>query len=349
MTPTRVVICDDSRTYSYALKRFLERDGELEVVAIHPTAEELLARVSVDRPDIVTMDLELPGMDGVTATERLVGGLRPTPVVVLSAHVSPGSERAAAALAAGAVDAILKSELRLTDSGDDAAKALRQRLRRLARARVSAPRAAAGRVAARRAPAAPHRRALGARPTKAIGIAASTGGPQALAKVLGDLPASFPIPILVVQHISVGFTGGLTTWLDRKVALPARLAEPGRRAGPGAWFARDEAHLTIDADLVLGEDRRTPGRHRPSADVLFHSMAAALGPAGVAVVLTGLGRDGGDGAAALVQAGGFVIAQDEESSVVHGMPSAAIVAGAQSILPLEGIARALVKLTPAGR
>ncbi|MFL5844051.1 MAG: response regulator, partial [Solirubrobacteraceae bacterium] len=132
----RVAVCDDSRTYSWALKKFLEHDGDIEVVAVYPRAEELLSHLAVDRPDMITMDLELPGMDGVEATRQIVESARPLPVVVLSAHVSPGSEKAAAALAAGAVDAILKSTVRLIDADGAAARAVRHRLRRLARARV---------------------------------------------------------------------------------------------------------------------------------------------------------------------------------------------------------------------
>jgi two-component system chemotaxis response regulator CheB len=286
------------------------------------------------------MDLELPGIDGVEATKRLVGGERPLPVVVLSAHVSPGSERAAAALAAGAVEAILKGEVRLTDAAGAEARAVRHRLRRLARARVRPGRPATPPAAPRRTPRSP---ATAAR-VRAIGIAASTGGPQALAKLLIALPASFPVPILVVQHMAVGFTPGLASWLDRQTALPVRLGTPGTIAGPGAWFAPDEAHMTVGPKLVLGEDRRTTGRHRPSADVLFASMANALGSAAAGVVLTGLGRDGAQGVAAIVGAGGFVIAQDEESSVVHGMPAAAADAGAQCVLPMDDIAAALQSL-----
>jgi two-component system chemotaxis response regulator CheB len=333
----RVVICDDSRTYSHALKRFLEHDGDIAVVAVYPTAEELLARLTTDRPDLISMDLELPGMDGVEATRRIVGGDRPVPVVVLSAHVSPGSERAAAALAAGAVDATLKGELRLTDAGGEAARAVRHRMRRLARARVRPPQPTVPRRTAPRSPRT-------AAPIRAIAVAASTGGPQALAVLLSALPADFATPLLVVQHMAVGFTAGLASWLDRQTALPVRLGARGTPAGPGVWFAPDEVHMTVDSRLVLGEDRQAKGRHRPSADVLFSSMASALGPAAAGVVLTGLGRDGAEGVAAMVAAGGFVIAQDEPSSVVFGMPGAAIGAGAQLALPVGEIAAALATL-----
>jgi len=340
--PVRVAICDDSRTYAHALRRFLEHDGDMEVVGVHSTAEELLRALNRERPDLVTMDLELPGMDGVTATERIVRGQRPVPVVVLSAHARPGSERAAAALAGGAVEAILKGALPLTEAGGVAASAVRRRLRRLTRAQPRPMPAAAPRI-----PRSTPRRG-GHRPVAAIGVAASTGGPQALAVLLTELPADFPTPIVVVQHMSVGFTEGLATWLDRQTPLPVRLAVPGTIAGPGVWFAPDGGHTTLDKQLNLGRNTRTGGRHVPSADVLFESMAATLGAAAAVVVLTGLGRDGAAGARAVLAAGGVAYAEDEASSVVAGMPGAAAAVGAR-VFPLDELGGALRRLTPAAR
>jgi two-component system chemotaxis response regulator CheB len=338
----RVAICDDSRTYSHALKRFLEHDGDIEVIGVHPTAEALLRSLARNPPDLITMDLELPGIDGVAATERIVSGKVPVPVVVLSAHVTPGSERAAAALAGGAVEAILKGELPLTDAGGAAAAAVRRRLRRLARARVQPlPRLAA------RTPR-PVARRVG-QPVAAVGLAASTGGPQTLAVVLAALPADFAIPIVVVQHMSAGFTPGLATWLDRQSPLPVRLATPGTVAGPGVWFAPEGAHTTLDADMTIRRDIRTTGsRHVPSADALFTGMARSLSAAAAAVVLTGLGRDGAAGVRAILAAGGLGLAQDEASAVVSGMPGAAAAVGAR-VLALDEIAGALRRLTPAMR
>lgn len=343
MKPVRVSICDDSRTYTFALKRFLEADGDLEVVGTHTDAESLIRGLARERPDLITMDVELPGMDGVRATERILAAPDPVPVVVLSAHVSPGSDRAAAALASGAVEAILKSALPLTDVNGNAATATRRRLRRLARAKV-APLPSARPPGARRPVP---RRSTG--PVAAIGIGASTGGPQALATVLAALPAAFPIPILVVQHMSAGFTAGLATWLDRTAKLPVRLGEPGTTATPGVWFAPEGGHMTVDDRLVL---RRSPKgrftRHVPAADALFVSMADSLGPTAAGVVLTGLGRDGAQGVSAILATGGRAFAQDEASSVVNGMPGAAAAAGAH-VVELGEIAPLLTRLTPAAR
>ena len=347
MTPAgtvRIAICDDSRTYLHALKRFLEHDRGLEVIASYTSADELIRGLDSDRPDLVTMDIEMPGLGGLEATERIMRGTSPVPIVVLSAHARRGSERAVAALAVGAVEAFPKSELRLTDAEGVLAHALRRRLKSLARARVRPlpPKRPAGRR--------PPTRKRPSGPVRAIGIGASTGGPQALAALLTELPASFPIPVLVVQHIAAGFTAGLVSWLARLAPLPVRLATTGLVADRGIFFAADDAHLVVDANLVLRLDRRTvAGRHRPAVDVLFNSMPKSLGAASAAVVLTGLGRDGADGTAAIVAAGGMVIAQDEDSSVVNGMPGSAVEAGAQLVLPLDEIAGALRSLKAAGR
>jgi two-component system chemotaxis response regulator CheB len=344
MTLTRVAICDDSRTYVHALTKVLEADGDITVVGAYGTAEELLAALPGLKADLVTMDLELPGLDGVDATRRILA-TRPLPVVVLSSHAD---ERAAEALAAGAVDVLPKGEVLLGDAGGAGGMALRRRIRRLSRLQVSgppAPRRPTGRIVAR--PDAPLQIAA-ARGVRAIGVAASTGGPSALRAVLGALPADPDVPVFVVQHMTAGFTEGLARWLDSAIAAPVRLARDGVVARPGVWLAPDEQHLTIEAGLVMRLDRRDRGGlHRPSANALLCSMAVSLGSAAVAVVLTGMGDDGAKGVAALVGRGALVIAQDAASAVVAGMPRAAAAAGAQLILSLDEIGAAIAALHPA--
>jgi two-component system chemotaxis response regulator CheB len=179
--------------------------------------------------------------------------------------------------------------------------------------------------------------------TSVIGICASTGGPHALATLLSGIPASFSVPILVVQHIGVGFTEGLARWLDTTVPLPVRLALDGTRALPGVNIAPDGADLTLSPMGVLQLDRTMPsGLHRPSGDVLLRSIAQQAQSAAVAVVLTGMGRDGADGVAAVRAAGGLTIAQDEATSAVYGMPHEAAKRGAAQILPIGEIAAALI-------
>lgn len=333
----RVMVCEDSPTYAHALKRFLERDEGVRVVGVCSSAEQLLRKLPIVRPDLVTMDLELPGIDGLEATERIMSS-DALPVLVVSAHTKRGSERAAAALAAGALDAIPKSELRLAEPDEPVSIALRRKVKRLATARTRSgelPRETA------RSSSLPGRRA------SAIGVCASTGGPQALHRLLLELPGDFPIPILVVQHMADGFLDGFVSWLARNVALPVRIASEGARPERGVTFAPDGAHLVLGAAgrLTLDRDLRA-GSHRPSGDVLFRSLAASRGQEAVAVVLTGLGRDGAEGLRAVADAGGMTIAQDPGSSAVFGMPRVAAEQGAAVVLPPAGIGVVLGDLQP---
>lgn len=335
MTPVRVLVCEDSGVYAAALRRTLEYDGDIKVLAVATTAEEALAALPRLTPDLLTMDLELPGMDGLMAVEEIMGS-RPMPILVLSSHVGPRSARTGAALAAGALDALPKDDLDLRDPAGMVGAAFRHRIRTLSRGRVIRhPRA---RLAIRsRAP-------VVGRGASVIGLCASVGGPQLLMYLLGALPADYPIPVLIVQHMAAGFTEGLVQWLDQSVPLPVRLARQGIRAPSGASLAPEGAHLKIGSSGRLRLDRHaTAGAHRPSGDVLLTSIAAASS-AGVAVVLTGMGSDGAAGAAAVRRSGGLAIAQDEPSSAVFGMPKAARERGVDVVLPPAEIAACLLAL-----
>ena len=336
MTALRVLVCEDSGVYAAGLRRMLEYDGDIEVVAFAATAEEAAAALPGMEPDLLTMDLELPGMDGLRAVEEIMSS-RPMPILVLSSYVGPRSEMTSAALAAGALDALAKDDLDLRDPAGKAGAAFRHRVRTLSRARVIRhPRARLG--------IRPHAPVQG-RGASVIGICASTGGPQLLMYLLEALPAEFPIPVLIVQHIAAGFTDGLVRWLDQSVALPVRLATPGAMAMTGASLAPEGAHLMLAAGGRLRLDRLTDaGAHRPSGDVLLTSIADAAGSAGVAVVLSGMGRDGAIGAADVRRRGGLAIAQDEHSSAVFGMPKAATELGVDIVLPPAQIAACLLAL-----
>jgi two-component system chemotaxis response regulator CheB len=180
-----------------------------------------------------------------------------------------------------------------------------------------------------------------------VGIVGSTGGPAALALLLSGIRADHPVPVLVVQHISMGFTEGLVRWLDGCVPPPVRLAQDRAPAGPGVWFAPDDAHITLDRAYRLRLDFETQaGRHRPSGNVLLQSLADVAGPDAVAVVLTGMGRDGADGLGAVQGAGGLTIAQDSASAVIDGMPAAAIRQGARLVLAPREIGRLLDSFKP---
>jgi two-component system, chemotaxis family, protein-glutamate methylesterase/glutaminase len=335
----RVVVCEDSPTYRRALVRAIEHGGNLQVVGAFETAEATLAALDGLSPDLITMDLELPGMQGLEAVEEIMSA-RPTPVAVVSSHVTARSDVAGAALAAGAVDALAKDDLDLLDPDGLPASTLRRRLQLLSRAHVvrhprAGLRARAGRGRKTRTAA-------------AIGICASTGGPQVLGALLRALPPAFPVPILVVQHMTAGFLEGFGEWLQRSVALPVRLAGDDRPLERGVTLAPPAAHLLVTADCRLRLDRHGPAEgHRPSGDALLKSLAETLGEEAVGVVLTGMGRDGAAGAAAIAAAGGLAVAQDESSSTIYGMPRAAAEQGATEVLSPADIAAMLGRLRKA--
>lgn len=356
--PVRVAICDDSRAYAEGLRRFLETDRGLEVVMVASCAEDLLGELPAVRPELITMDLELPGLDGVEAIRQIMATM-PMPIVVVSTHGNYGGDQLAdEALAAGAVEALSKAELSLDSRLTPRAVALRRRLARLARADAS-PRAWPAHSAPATAPATRHPltppapRAPRAGSTvprsdlaTVVGIAASAGGPAALAEVLGALPPDFGLPVLVVQHITDGFAAGLAEWLNGIVAVPVRLARDGELAGAGVAIAPDGAHLLLAADGRLQLDRRmVRGTHRPSGDVLLGSLATVAGRGAIAVVLSGMGRDGADGVAAVRDAGGVVLAERSDQAHLPGMPAAAAQAGATPLARAD-IGRLLASLAP---
>ena len=338
----RVLICEDSRTYAAALQRMIEHDLTLEVVSVSRSAEEAIAAVSRLSPDIVTMDIELPGMSGLEAVERIMS-VAPVPILVLSGHVGPNSQSSAAALAAGALDAMPKQSIDLLNPGGREADAFRKRLKMMSGTRVIRHPRGRGKPAERKVE-------LGSRPARAIGIASSMGGPHALRELLAELPGSFPLPILIAQHITTGFADGLARWLDTSVAVTVQLAKGGEAATAGVWLAPDDAHLQLTPDGTLS--LRAPSssdRNVPSGDVLLKSLAKSLGRDAVSVVLTGMGRDGAEGSAAVRAAGGLTIAQDEATSVIYGMPRAAAERGVDLVLPLTEIAAELCTLTAVRR
>ena len=339
----RVLICGETPGYAAALRPLFEYDGDISVVACQADPAEAVALLASTAIDMIAIDMGprqavgpqgqrqavdpegLPGASGLAAVEEIMSS-RPLPVLVLLPAVQGKAELADAALAAGAVDAIAKDEINPADPASPAGAAFRDRVRLLARAKVIRhPRASL-----RRRSTTPGQ----GRGAAAIGFCASTGGPTILASMLAALPPGYPIPLLVVQHISAGFTPGLVSWLDQAAGLPVRVAEHGALAGQGAWIAPEDADLRLGSAGRLELDKSATGsRYRPSGDVLLTSIAAEAGHGAVAVVLSGMGTDGASGVAAVRRAGGFAIAQDEQSSAVYGMPKAAAESGVNLVLP----------------
>jgi two-component system chemotaxis response regulator CheB len=349
--PVTVVLVDDSGVERRFLRSAIGADAGLSVVGEARTGRDALALVERLRPSAVVLDLDLPGTPALEIIERIMASV-PTPILVCSTEGD--AERAAQALAAGAVDVVARPTS--PDADRTAyAEALRRGVRVASRVRViTHPRAklkSRGFV-----PIVPERLAsLGGRPLPVapegtvdlIAIGASTGGPQALAHVLGALPTDFSPAVVVVQHMADGFIDGLAGWLGGLCALPVVVGFSGLRLEPGTvTVAPGARNLIVHERLRITLEKPQPTQfHVPGVDATFNSVAASIGPRAIGVILTGMGRDGAFGLKAMRDAGAITIGQDEESSAVWGMPGAAAAVGAvQRTLPLGEIARALVAI-----
>jgi two-component system, chemotaxis family, protein-glutamate methylesterase/glutaminase len=341
---TRILIGSSSRTFGRGLAECLERDGDMTVVGIFDDTAGVVRGADLGRPDLVALELGLPKAGGEEAT-RLIMRDRRTRVVLIVAHDEAGSERADAALAAGAVALLPRSAVSLDSPDSVTASALRRRFRRLAATRINGDCAQTEALTPGGTGPPPIRRPRGTRPAEVVGICVSTGGPGALVRVLGHLPADFEIPVLVVQHMGDGFIDGFASWLDHEVPLPVRVASAGAPLESGVRLAPDGVHLKLRGRRLELDAVTARGAHRPSGDVLLSSLACSVGAGAVAVVMTGMGRDGAAGLADVAAAGGMTIAQDEASSMIYGMPRAAAELGARMILPLDAIGPELAALS----
>ncbi|QRN98319.1 chemotaxis-specific protein-glutamate methyltransferase CheB [Archangium violaceum] len=329
----RVVVAEDSPTARRLLVEILRADPSFEVVGEAKDGVEALELTRRLRPDLVTMDIQMPNMDGLESTRRIMTEV-PTPVVVVSTLVERDIQTSMAALRSGALAVLQKLVGPQAPNFDDEARRLRDTVKAMAEVKVVRHWPARGETPAPRPPSVQTSRGTPA----VITIAASTGGPAALHRILSALPATFPLPILVVQHIALGFAQGLATWLDSVCPLEVKVAEQGEPLRPGVvYIAPDDRHLGVRADRHIEVSNAAPvGGFRPSGTWLFRSAARVFGAAQAAAVLTGMGQDGLDGLREVHEAGGWVIAQDEATSVVYGMPGVAVSAGlADEVLPLD--------------
>lgn len=341
-TEVRVLIVDDSLVVRRILKTMLETDPDIRVVGMAADGGEAVELTAQLRPDVVTMDLVMPGMDGLEATSRIMAH-HPTPVLFFSSYFDQeGMHSRFDALAAGALDVVEKPTLMPDDQWTAQAGALARKVKSLAQVPVVAH----IRGTHVRSPQRPPGR-TGGTAVDVVGIGVSSGGPRVLDEVLSTLPPAFALSVVVVQHMAEGFLGGLVAWLQQRCPVPVKVAAEGDLILPThVLFAPDGAHLVVlpsgrvhlsDADPVMG--------HRPSVDVALTSLAKVYGSRAAGMLLTGMGSDGAHGLLAMRHAGGVTMVQNEESCVVFGMPRAAIELGAaQRVLSTAGLIDSLKRL-----
>lgn len=364
---TRVLVVDDSALVRSVMTEIINRTSDLEVVGT--AGDPYIAREMIRNlnPDVLTLDVEMPRMDGLEFLDKLMR-LRPMPVVMVSTLTERGAEVTMRALELGAVDFVAKPKLGLKDGLDEAAREIADKIRAAARARVTRRGGTSALAGGDRLPVEPRSGAMARADTgsggitkplhvpmtrssteKLIAIGASTGGTEAIKDVLIKLPGDSPA-VVITQHMPAGFTTSFAARLDGLCKIHVKEAADGERVLPGhAYIAPGGVHLRIDrsgANYIARLDDSEPvNRHKPSVDVLFHSVAVNVGPNAVGVMLTGMGKDGTVAMREMRDAGARNIAQDEASCVVFGMPREAIAAGAvEEVLPLQDIARRVLEL-----
>lgn len=350
--PIRVLVVDDSALVRDLVAAILAEDPGLVVVGQATNGLEAVAKAASLRPDLITMDIEMPLMNGLDAIETIMANT-PCPILVLTSHT--GVRVAFAAVSRGALDAMEKPDLDM----ENGARLIRK-IKLLARVDIAAHQKAA-------APSLPPVRpkpSLGVSPAspaapfiatatdmRIVAIAASTGGPKALEQILSGLPADFPVPLVISQHIADGFAKGMAEWLNGLTPLTVSEARHGDRLLPGhAYFNPSELSMDVTAQGVV---QLRPGDPRsfyhPCCNDLLRSVAASYGRQALALILTGMGDDGVEGMRAVKAAGGVTLAQDEPTSIVYGMNGLAVKQGCvDRIVPLSGIPGQLVRLVGKG-
>jgi len=341
--PFRVLVAEDSATTRELLAEILRADPEVELVGEAKNGLEAIDLTKRLRPSVVTMDIRMPEMDGFEATRHIMIEA-PTPIVIVSGIADLHEvETSMHALRLGALAVLPKPPGPESSAFEEQSQRLLQTVKAMAQVKVV--RRLPERVTGRYPPRAPRAEAR-VRP-RVVAVAASTGGPAALAQVLCALTPDFALPVLVVQHMARGFMEGFAAWLNTAAAsLRVKIAQNGEPLRPRTvYVAPDDHHLGVHGESVALSNAPPIDGFRPSGTFLFESIAKTFGNAAVAVVLTGMGTDGIAGLRAVRSAGGRIIAQDEETSVVFGMPGAAVAAGlVDDTLPLAAIGPRLREL-----
>lgn len=341
-----VLIVDDSPIFQKLFAHLFKTDPGLRVMGVANDGEEALAFLASHRPDVILMDIQMPVMNGYEATRRIME-TDPIPIVICSASTQHEEvDKTFQAMAAGAVAFVKKPSGPGHPDFQASVASMIQTIKLMADVKLVRRMPQRGRAPTEGARPKAGLHATAAVP-RVIAIGASTGGPVVLQTILGRLPRDYPAPVLVVQHIAEGFVRGLAEWLEGTTGLPIHIAEHESIAMPGhVYLAPDDAHLGMGAGgrLLLSRDEPEDGL-RPAISWLFRSVAKSCGRSAVGVLLTGMGKDGAQDLKQLRDRGGITIAQDKESSLIHGMPGEAIRLGAAvHVLPPEKISVLLCRL-----
>jgi two-component system chemotaxis response regulator CheB len=340
----RVLVVDDSALMRKLIPAILERDPSIEVVGTAMDGAFALKKIDELHPDVITLDLEMPRMDGME-TLRLIMRRAPVPVIVFSTHSKEGAYATFKALALGAIDFVAKPKNAVAGHLDTIAVQLIEKIKMANRVSGGAIRQS---VPVETQPVAKKVVRATLPPNRIVAIGISTGGPNALQYVLSQIPADFAASTLIVQHMPEGFTEMFAKRLDECCALDVHEARSGDLLVAGrVLICPGNRHMMVRrmprGDMVVLSDGPPVNGHRPSADVLFHSVAQEFGLTAVGVIMTGMGDDGAEGLGAIKAAGGMTVAQSEDTCVVSGMPRAAIAKGyANKIVALDALSSFLV-------
>jgi two-component system chemotaxis response regulator CheB len=343
----KVLVVEDSASVRELLVHILSSDPEIRVLGTARNGQEALEFLQTQKPDVITMDIVMPVMDGLETTRQIMS-TAPIPVIIVSSSRQPTEvSRTFLAMEAGAVAALDKPAGPDGPGFEASASAIRQMAKLMAEVKL-VKRTVRNGSRWQYAPASTLAISLSRLyDPRVVAVGASTGGPQAIAEILCGLPKAYPLPLLVVQHIAAGFVRGMADWLRGRTELGVQVASEGEPIVPGrVYVAPDGSHMGIGAGNRIAFSHEPPEHGmRPSVSRLFGSVTRKYGSAAVGVLLTGMGKDGAEELRSMREAGALTVAQDKESSVVHGMPGEAIrLNGASHILCPEDIARLLLSV-----
>ncbi len=347
----RVLVVDDSGFFRRRVKEILDADSGIEVIGLAENGEQAIEQARKLKPDVITMDIEMPVMDGITATRKIMQST-PTAIIMFSSLTTDGAKATLDALDAGAVDFLPKRFEDISKDREEAKKLLCQRVRSLGNKASARPAVPASSTTARpvtRPGVIPTTKPASDTKVKLLAIGTSTGGPVALQKVLTMLPENISVPILLVQHMPASFTPAFAKRLDQLCAITVKEAEHGEKLTAGtAYLAPGGKQMMIKQNgsgAIINIDDTMEGQtYKPSVDVTFASICTVYPDSTLAVILTGMGADGCKGATELSKRGSVIWAQDEKSSVVYGMPAAVAEAGiTEKILDVDEIGKQIAQ------